>query len=87
MDIRDKEKIIKSLLKNYLKVEKNLFISNKLFIANSGINWIYNNTKNIEVIKHYLKDIDKYLKGDIDLYWSNGILTKKKVKENDITKK
>jgi hypothetical protein len=87
MDIGDKQKIVKSLLKNYLKIDKNLFISNKLFIANSGINWIYNNTKNVELIKHYLKEIDKYLKGDIELYWSNGTLTKKKAKDNDNSKK
>lgn len=87
IDFKNKEKVIKAFLKNYLKIDKNLFSSERLFIANSGINWIYKNTNNADLIKHYLKEIDKHLKGEIDLFWSNGTLIKKKAKENDNSKK
>lgn len=76
-----KEQVIKNILKNHLKKNDNLFLSNKLFIAKSAINWIFDNTKYPDIIKHYIKDVDKYLKGELDLFWSNGILIKKKVKE------
>lgn len=83
MDYKDKDKIVKSMLKNYLKVDNNLYISNKLFIANTAINWIFSHTKDINIIKYYMKDVEKHLKGDLQLSWINGILTKKKVIQND----
>jgi|LakMenEpi03Aug12_release.lakeMendotaPanAssembly.Ray.scaffolds.fasta_scaffold52015_7 hypothetical protein len=82
-----KEEIIKSILKSHLKVDKNVFLSEKLFVAKSAVNWIFDNTKYPDVIKHYLKDVEKYLKGELLLSWSNGVLIKKKVKTNDITEK
>jgi len=80
---KNKTQIIKNMLKSYLKVDNNLYISNKLFMANSAINWIYKNTKNPDVIKHYLTDIDKYLKGEYILKWHNGSLIKKRVTNNE----
>jgi hypothetical protein len=82
-----KEEIIKSILKSHLKINNNLFLSEKLFVAKSAINWIFDNTKYPDVIKHYLKDVEKYLKGELLLSWSNGVLIKKKVKTNDTTEK
>lgn len=82
-DFKTKEEIRKHLIKSYVKMDNNLFICNKLFIANSAINWIFANTKNPDVVKHYILDIYKYLKGEYELAWINGILTKKKVIKND----
>jgi len=83
LDFKNKEQIKKYILRNYLKIDNNIFISNKLFIANSALNWIYANTKSPEIVKHYILDIHKYLKGEYELAWINGILTKKKVIKND----
>jgi hypothetical protein len=83
LDFKNKEQVRKHLIKNYLTIDNNIFISNKLFIANSALNWIYDNTKNPEVVKHYILDIYKYLKGEYELAWIKGILTKKKVIKND----
>ena len=77
------EQAKKHILKNYLKCEDNLFISEKLFIANSAVNWIFANTKNPVIVNQYIADICKYLQGDYELYWKNGVLTKKKVIKND----
>lgn len=78
MDYKDKNDALKSILKIYLKIDKNLLLCERLFVANTAINWIFDNTKQSVVINHYMKDIEKYLKGEIDLCWSNGVLTKKK---------
>ena len=83
LDFKNKEQVRRHLIKNYLTIDNNIFISNKLFIANSALNWIYDNTKNPEVVKHYILDIYKYLKGEYELAWIKGILTKKKVIKND----
>jgi len=79
MDYKDKDKIIKSMLKSYLKVDNNLYLSNRLFMANTAINWIFTHTKDANTIKYYMKDVEKHLKGEICLTWINGVLTKKKV--------
>jgi len=83
IDFKDKQQVRKHLIKNYLLIDNNIFVSNKLFIANSALNWIYDNTKNPEVVRHYVLDIYKYLKGEYELAWIKGILTKKKVIKND----
>lgn len=77
MDYSDKNDVIKSLLKKYLTIDGNILKSERLFIAKSGINWIYQNTKNPTSIKHYIKEIESYLKGEINLSWKNGLLFKK----------
>ena len=87
MIYQNKEQAIRILLKNYLKKDNNLYISEKLFTAKSAINWIFDNGKQTELVQHYMKDVENFLKGEINLYWVNGILTKKKVIQNDKTNK
>ncbi len=85
IDYKNKDQVIKFILRSHLKIDNNLFLSHKLFVAKSAINWIFDNTKYPDVIKHYMKDIEQYLNGNLELFWSNGNLKKKKVSNNDKT--
>lgn len=78
MNYITKEQAIKTILKNHLSSSGNLFLSEKLFIAKSVINWIFDNVKSEPVKKVYFDDVDKYLKGDLDLKWFNGLIIKNK---------
>ncbi len=83
MNYGNKDEVLKSILKKYLVIDGNLLKSEKLFMAKSSVNWVFEHTKNSTLIKQYLKEIENYLSGDIDLSWKNGQLIKKKVDKND----
>lgn len=77
------------LLKSHLKIHDNLLLANKLFIANHALNWVFNITKDARVIKKYVVDLEKYLRGDIELNWLNDLLLKKEslnIHDNEKTK-
>jgi hypothetical protein len=57
-------------------------LSERLFIAKSILNWIFENSKHPNVINLYMKDLEKYLNGEMELKWINGIITKKSKKED-----
>jgi len=57
---QNKEQAMRILIRNYLKIDNNLYISEKLFIAKSAINWIFNNGKNPDLIQHYMKDVENF---------------------------
>ena len=80
---KDKEEAIKYILRNFLVIENNIFLSERLFIAKSIINWIFQNSKNPQVIDMYMKDLELFLNGKLDLKWVDGIITKKKETKND----
>lgn len=82
MDDKDKELLLKGIIKKYLKREDNIYLSERLFVAKSILNWIFENSKHPNVIKLYIKDLEKYLNGEMDLKWINGIITKKSKKED-----
>jgi len=79
----DRNEAIKHILKNFLVIEDNILLSERLFIAKSIINWIFDNSKNECVIDMYMKDLELFLKGKLDLRWVDGIITKKKETKND----
>lgn len=83
INFKNKENIKKYLIKKYLVVNNNIYSSEKLFVANTAINWIFDKIKDTEVIKHYVMEIDKFLKGEQDLRWVNGILSKKKANNHE----
>jgi hypothetical protein len=83
MDITSKEKTINFLIKKYLKIDNNIFISDRLFIAKSAVNWIFQNSKHPTTIKHYIEEVEKYLEGKHELKWSNGVLIKKKANKDE----
>lgn len=80
---KNKDEAIKFILKSHLKIDKNLFLSHKLFVAKSAINWIFDHGKDINIIKYYLKDVEKYLNGDLELLWEDGKILKKKANSNE----
>jgi len=78
MNYITKEQAIRTILKKHLSVNDNLFLSQKLFVAKSVINWIFDNVKTEPVKKVYFEDVEKYLKGELDLKWFNGLIIKNK---------
>jgi hypothetical protein len=80
---KDKEEAIKYILKNFLIIENNILLSERLFIAKSIINWIFQNSKSPHVIDMYMKDLELFLNGKLDLRWVDGVITKKKEAKND----
>lgn len=84
MNLKNKEEAISSMLKKYLKQKENLLLSERLFIAKSFINWIFDNTKHPQIIKTYVDDVEKFIIGEIDMTWKNGIITKKKIKKENL---
>ena len=79
----DKEEATKYIVKKFLTIENNILLSERLFIAKSIINWIFGNSKNQYVIEMYMKDLELFLEGKLDLRWVDGIITKKKESKND----
>ena len=67
----------KFLLK-YIEKKDNIYFSNRLFVANTVLNWVLTSFNEQKVIKYYLKEIEKHLKGEITLYWENGIIKVRK---------
>ena len=84
MNLKNKEDAISSMLKKYLKAQDNLLLSERLFIAKSFINWIFDNTKHPQIIKTYVDDVERYINGEIDMVWKNGIITKRKIKKENL---
>lgn len=81
MNLKTKEDAISSMLKKYLKQQDNILLSERLFVAKSFINWIFDNTKHPQIIKTYIHDVERFLAGEIDMTWNNGIITKRKIKK------
>ena len=74
------KEFLRSLLsdKRCLSTEGNVLYCEKLFIINSIMNWLLVDLKNsavsIDEMKEQLVYINKYLDGEIDLYWDGGVL-------------
>ena len=81
MDYKNKEEATTAILKKYLVIQDNMLLSERLFVAKSIINWIFQNSKNPLIIKSYLEDVERHIKGDLDLSWKDGIIVRKKNKK------
>ena len=81
--IKNKDDAINYILKKYLKIQDNVLLSERLFVANSVLDWIYNSTKNQKVIDAYLNDLEEYLKGNIQLSWIDGVVIKKESRDKN----
>ena len=81
--IKNKDDAINYILKKYLKIQDNVLLSERLFIANSVLDWIYRSTNNQKVIDAYLNDLEEYLKGNLDLRWIDGVVIKKESRDNN----
>jgi hypothetical protein len=81
MNYKNKEEAITAILKKYLVIQNNMLLSERLFVAKSIINWIFQNSKNPLIIKSYLEDVERHIKGDLELSWKDGIIVRKKNKK------
>ena len=75
MKLKSRQEIIRDLFKRYTYKNENIVYGHKLFVINSIINYIYldGDDKNVyNLIVYYSGLIDKYLKGELDLYWEDG---------------
>ena len=72
------EKEVNKLLKKYLKRDENICHAEKLFVAKSVLLWVYENNKEAKAIKYYIGEIERYLSGDITLYWEDGTIKVRK---------
>ena len=71
-----------NLLNKYITKEENLLNCQKIFIANSLIKWIEENSKDKNQYAGYIKEIVRYLDGEIDLYWHEGSIKIKKLRKS-----
>lgn len=70
----------KEILKNFLKQEDNVLLSQKLFIAISVLKWAFEQKAEKQVFSKYMSYIGKYLYSEVDLFWENGIVKIKPIK-------
>lgn len=87
MQIKNEREIIKDLINKYLKKDENVYYLDRLFVANTVIRWIFDETKQQGEILQYLIQVDKFLNGEINLYWKNGnikVERKKEVKHENV---
>ena len=70
---------------NHFYHEGNIFHAGKLFIVNSVIKWVVERAKSGEFaetqVKNYLNVVSTYLKGDVEIFWENGSLFVRQLKE------
>lgn len=86
MILKDPKQIITSLFKKYAKVEDNTIYAEKLFIINSVINSLFRESDNKNFNKklvEYGEIINRYLKNEIDIYWSGDTIMVKELNSVD----
>ena len=74
MHLRDPEQIIFSLYHKYSTREDNLINAERLFIAASVVRWVFRTASRGDEILQYLLQVEKYLEGEINLYWEGDII-------------
>ena len=74
MNLRSPDEIIKAFFQKYSAFEGNIIILRRLFVAASVIRWIFDSTTRQDEILQYLVQVEKYLEGEIDLYWKDGVI-------------
>ncbi len=84
------KKFIKDLIGagKHFYYKDNVFYAEKLFVVNSVISWVITRAKTGEFdrsqVKNYLNVISAYLNGSIDIFWEDGALYVKKLKEKEL---
>lgn len=78
MHFKTKDETIKYILKKHLKAEGNVLMCERLFVANSILEWVFKSTNNSIVIKSYISDLEKYIEGHLQLPWADDVVIKKK---------
>jgi hypothetical protein len=75
------ERIIKKMIKHYAIREDNVFFAERLFVANTVLSWVLENTKEEVQRRQYITQIEKHLTGEITLYWDKGVIKFRKDQE------
>lgn len=68
------EKIIKKMIKDYATKEDNVFHAERLFVANTILNWAVANSKTSKELQNYVNEIEKHLSGTVTLYWEGSVI-------------
>ena len=76
----DPEKEIKKLLNEFLMLEDNLLLSERFFVAASVLNWVCLKYQDKQALQYYLDEVKKHLRGEITLYWEDGVIKIKRGK-------
>ena len=71
----------RTILRDFLKKEDNIYYAKKLFMAMSVLNWAREQKGEKETFYKYVNYVAKYLFGEIDLYWEDGIIKIKVLKD------
>lgn len=74
MVLKSEKDIINNIIKKYLVKENNLIKVNRLFVAVSVVRWVFSSTKDTEEILGYLTQLERFLDGEINLYWENSVI-------------
>jgi hypothetical protein len=74
MVFKNKETAIKYLLRKHLKIKGNLLLSERLFVVNSILDWVFKNVNNQKVIEWYIADLEKYIRGKVQVGWIEKLL-------------
>jgi hypothetical protein len=80
----NQKKLVKDIFSDYIVKDNNIFFIERLFVANTILNWAYENYKDQKQIKAYIDEIKRHLDGEITLYWSDGIVKVRREKRGKI---
>lgn len=69
---------IEKMIKDYAVKEDNVFLAERLFVANTVLNWAFNNNKDEKMLKIYIGQVERHLAGEITLYWDGNVIKVKK---------
>ncbi len=80
MNLKSPDEIVDALVKKYTVTNDNLILMRRLFVAASVVRWAFSTTSRVEEILQYLGQVEKYLDGEIDLYWEDEVIKVARVK-------
>jgi len=83
MKLKRPEEIIKSIYERYSVKQDNIVFLGRLFVAASVVRWAFNQSSKTEELLQYLSQIERFLEGEIELYWQDGVIKVGKVKKGD----
>ena len=75
-------KEIQKFIKDYATKDGNIFHAEKLFVANTILNWAFANYKDEKTLRNYILQVERHLNGEIILYWDGDVIKVKNKKKN-----
>lgn len=76
----NKQQVMKSIIDQYLKHQDNLYDARKLFMAATVVNWVFEQNAKKETFEKYMNFVFRYLNDEIDLFWEDGTIHFKALK-------